>query len=92
MPNFLQNIEKEYKSKGSSLQPAEVRFTSLEIITMKRNGTNSAGTKLQVEVSMPGLARVSSYTRIQNGKPVKVRSYYRRSWTADVVSVRISTR
>ena len=58
---------------------------------MKRNSYISAGTKLQVEVRMPRLAHVNSYTRIQNGKPVKVRSYYRRSQEAEVVSVRIST-
>ena len=69
-----------------------MRFTSLELTYMKRNGILPAGTKLQVEVRVPSLVRIGSYTRIQNGKTVKVRSYYRRSWDAEVVSVRISTR
>ena len=69
-----------------------MRFTSPNINQMKRNGILPAGTKLQVEVRVPSLVRVSSYTRTQHGKKVKVRSYYRRRWEADVVSVRISTR
>ena len=58
---------------------------------MKRNGIFPAGTKLQVEVRVPGLVRVNPYIRIQDGKPVKVRSYYRRAGEANEVSVRIST-
>ena len=59
---------------------------------MKRNVNSYAGTKLQVEVSMPGLVRIGAYTRIQNGRPVKVRSYFRRSWEAEVLTIRICTR
>ena len=60
--------------KGVVCNPPESVSQALIIITMKGNGFSPAGTKLQVEVRMPGLVRVKSYTRIQNGKPVKVRS------------------
>ena len=91
MPYFSKR-EIENKPRGVVCNPPKCVARSLETIIMKRNGIYSAGTKLQVEVRMPGLVRVGSYTRVQNGKPVKVRSYYRRSWEADVVDVRISTR
>ena len=80
------------KPRGVVCNPPKCVSRSLETIIMKRHGIYSAGTTRQVEVRMPGLVRVDSYTRVQNGKPVKVRSYYRRSWEADVVDVRISTR
>ena len=90
MPYFFQ--ETENKPGDVVCNPPKCVSRSLETIIMKRNGIYSAGTKLHVEVIMPGLVRVNSYTRVQNGKLVKVRSYYRRSWEADVVNVRISTR
>ena len=71
--------------------PPESVSQALIFFSMKRNDCSHVGTKLQVEVSMPGLVRVKSYIRIQNGKAVKVRSYNRRPWEAKVVSVRIST-
>lgn len=49
------------------------------------------GTKLQVEVRMPKLARVRPHQRRQNGRVVKIRSYYRLAWKTEVV-IRISTR
>ena len=42
---------------------------------MRGNENSYAGNKLQVEVRLPGLVRVNSYVRIQNGKPVKVLFY-----------------
>ena len=88
MPYFFL-VDKE--PKGVVCDPPKCVSRSQETILMKRNGIYSAGTKLQVEVRVPGLVRVSSYLRIQNGKPVKVRSYYRRAWEAEVVTVQIST-
>ena len=80
------------RSQGVVCKPPECVSQALDNTLMKRNGILPAGTKLQVEVRVPSLVRVDSYTRIQNGRSVKVRSYYRRSWDADVVSVRIGTR
>ena len=47
---------------------------------MKRKGNFKAGFLILIGIGMPVLVKVKGYTRVQNGKKVKVRSHYRCIW------------
>ena len=49
---------------------------------MKSKGNSYVGFQILIGIGMPVLVRVKGYTRIQNGKKVKVRSHYRCVWVA----------
>ena len=52
------------------------------IIIMTREGCSSFGILILIGIGMPVLVKVKGYTRVRRGKVEKVRSHYRRVWTA----------
>lgn len=49
---------------------------------MTRKGFSMVGILILIGIGMPVLVKVKGYTRVRNGKAEKVRSHYRRVWTA----------
>lgn len=49
---------------------------------MTREGCSSFGILILIGIGMPVLVKVKGYTRVRRGKVEKVRSHYRRVWTA----------
>ncbi len=57
-------------------------FASKNVLIMFRKGFSTVGILILVEIGMPVLVKVKGYTRVRNGRAEKVRSHYRRVWTA----------
>ena len=49
---------------------------------MQRKDRSVVGILILIGIGMPVLVRVKGYTRVRRGKVEKVRSHYRRVWTA----------
>ena len=49
---------------------------------MTRKGFSMVGILILIGIGMPVLVKVKGYTRVRRGKVEKVRSHYRRVWTA----------
>ena len=77
MPYFFEDIEpKAYSIRGRG-EISRMSFTANSTY-MKRKDYSYAGLTLLVEVRVPVLLKVKSYTRVRFGKTEKVSSYYRR--------------
>ena len=57
---------------------SRMSFTAISRNQMKKKDYSYAGLMLQVEVRVPVLLKVKSYTRVRFGKTEKVSTYYRR--------------
>ena len=76
MPYFLDIEPKAYSIRGRG-EISRMSFTANSTY-MKRKDYSYAGLTLLVEVRVPVLLKVKSYTRVRFGKTEKVSSYYRR--------------
>ena len=47
---------------------------------MNKQGLSDFGFLILIGIGIPVLVKVKGYTRLQNGKKVKVRTHYRRIW------------
>ena len=57
---------------------SRMSFTAISRNQMKKKDYSYVGLMLQVEVRVPVLLKVKSYTRVRFGKTEKVSTYYRR--------------
>ena len=77
MPYFLETEPKVYFTHGR-VEISRMSFTAISRNQMKKKDYSYAGLMLQVEVRVPVLLKVKSYTRVRFGKTEKVSTYYRR--------------
>ena len=77
MPYFLETEPKVYFAQGR-VEISRMSFTAISRNQMKKKDYSYVGLMLQVEVRVPVLLKVKSYTRVRFGKTENVSSYYRR--------------
>ena len=74
---FLETEPKVYFTHGR-VEISRMSFTAISRNQMKKKDYSYVGLMLQVEVRVPVLLKVKSYTRVRFGKTEKVSAYYRR--------------
>ena len=74
---FLETEPKVYSTQGR-VEISRMSFTAISRNQMKKKDYSYVGLMLQVEVRVPVLLKVKSYTRVRFGKTEKVSTYYRR--------------
>jgi hypothetical protein len=77
MPYFLDKEPKVYFKLGK-VEISRKSFTAISRSQMKKKDYSYAGLTLLIEVRVPVLLKVKSYTRVRFGKTEKVSAYYRR--------------
>jgi hypothetical protein len=77
VPYFLE-IEPEVYFTQGRVEISRMSFTAISRNQMKKKDYSYVGLMLQVEVRVPVLLKVKSYTRVRFGKTEKVSAYYRR--------------
>ena len=75
---FLEIEPEVYFTQGGRVEVSRMSFTAISINQMKKKDYSYVGLMLQVEVRVPVLLKVKSYTRVRFGKTEKVSTYYRR--------------
>ena len=74
---FLDIEPKAYSIRGRG-EISRMSFTAISRNQMKKKDYSYAGLMLLVEVRVPVLLKVKTYTRVRFGKTENVSSYYRR--------------